>query len=166
MNNAKSVNTKALLACALLLVLVAGALLLAQAQKTPPSPAGEHVSTVPYWEIGNRVQILGTLGQPIGTYLRLEGKRVGQAKVPTKTGPGDFRVEKVNGKPLAQPLTLWSEPVKAWPMGTRGVVEGYETGEMIGVPEEVLARTGRPAPQAVWQFSVHFISLAAKPARR
>ncbi|HVT14514.1 MAG TPA: hypothetical protein VHE55_19795 [Fimbriimonadaceae bacterium] len=114
---------------------------------------------VSYAEVGSRVQIVGRLGEPLGSYLVLNGVRFGDSHGPTMMGGGNFRVQSVNGKHLAEPVELWIDSIKKLPAGRRCKVEGYETGQMIGVPGEVLRRTGQTPPQAVWQFSVEFVTV-------
>ncbi len=116
---------------------------------------------VPYSEVGSRVQIVGRLGEPLGAYLVLDGIRFGESQGPTMMGGGNYRVESVNGKRLTKPVELWIDSIKKLPAGRRCRVDGYETGQMIGVPGEVLRRTGQAPPQAVWQFSVEFVTVKA-----
>ena len=167
MNNFVRLRLIGLRSCVLLSVFVFGSLLLARAQKRPTSPSrSHHPTTFPYWQVGHQVQILGAFGRPIGTYLRLEGKRVGRSQYPTKSGPGNVLVQRVNGTTLSSPMTVWSDQARSLPVDTSCLVEGYETGEMVGVPPDVLAHTGGAAPQAVWNFHVHFISLSARKKSR
>ena len=115
--------------------------------------------TVSYADIGNKVQILGRFGLPLGTYLTLDGTRFGLAKGPTKVGGGNFRIERVNSEPLSAPMEMWVDKIKGFATDTPCRVEGYETGEMIGVPDEVLRRSGGFQPQAGWQFHVDFVTV-------
>ncbi len=120
---------------------------------------------IPYTDVGHRAQIVGRFDQPIGDYLVLEGIRIGSAQHPSKLGFDNFKVEKINGKPLGTPVKIWVDELTPKPAGTRCTAEGYETGEMIGVPDQVLDRTGRPGPQAPWQFAVRFVVLSARQTK-
>jgi hypothetical protein len=118
---------------------------------------------VRYDEVGHKIRIIGRYGHPLGTYLELDGRRHGNSKGPTKTGGGNFIVERVNGKAVADATDIYVPQLAAEKDGTRCRVEGYETGEMIGVPDAVLKRTGGPGPQAAWQFYVRLEVLKAAP---
>ena len=146
----------------ILVVGATAALAFAQGQQKRPEPSvPKQPISVPYTDIGHSVKIIGAYGLPLGTYLKLEGRRIGTATKPTKLGEGNFLAEKVNGKPLPAPTSLWLDRVTALPAGTACSVEGYETGEMIGVSNEVIQHTG-VAPQAAFQFNVHFVTLTVR----
>ncbi len=157
METGTRINLKRLLTGSVLAASALGLLVLAHGQPRQAQQPNKHVMAVSYWDIGGRIQVIGNFGQAIGSYLVLEGKRNGKSKMPTKTGPGDFLVTKVNGKPLSPPAPIWVQGVASYPIGTLCRVDGYETGEMIGVPPDVLQHTGGIAPQAVWHFNVHFV---------
>lgn len=120
-----------------------------------PAAREEQAQTVPYTDLGYRVQVIGPLGTPLGRYLTIEGRRAQQGKVGVQT----LLVEKVDGKPLKTPVGLWVDNIRNLPAGTRCVLKGYETGRMIGTPPDVLRKAGLPAPQAGWQFQVVFIAV-------
>jgi len=124
--------------------------------------------TFPYTDYGERFQITGMFGLPLGTYLKLEGQRVGTGKGPRRMGLGNFRVERVNGRVQAAPLIVWVNRVTVLPAGTRCMVRGYETGEMTGEPLDVERHVPGPLPQAVWSFRPRLVVLSvttAVPAR-
>ncbi len=102
---------------------------------------------------GDRVP-MGRLGRPIGSYLTIEGVRMGaeQGKVGTKT----LLVDTVNGSELEQPIGIWIENVEALPASTRCVFKGYESARWIGIPQEVIEATGCE-PQAGWQLWRYFV---------
>src|ERR1043166_818351 len=104
-------------------------------------------STVPYTDIGTRIQVLGQFGSPLGSYLKLEGKRQGTAMHNAMNVAGDFLVERVNGVKLATPRMMWIDQVAKYPEGTDCLVRGYESGEMIGVPAEVTKNEGGAGSQ-------------------
>ena len=126
---------------------------------TAAPTVGPSVSSISYTDIGDSVQILGRFGLPLGRYLTLEGRRIGTDKVPRKMGAGNFLVEKVNGKATSQPCTVWVNRMTTLPAGTRCVLTGYETGEMVGIPPDVQTHIGGPMMQAVWHFSVRLVVL-------
>lgn len=102
----------------------------------------------------NRV---GTLGYKLGTYLTIGGVRAEEGKVGTHT----LLVDTIGGNTLDKPIGIWIENVEL-PKGERCVLKGYETGSMIGTPDEVLRATGAPQPQAKWQFHFHFIATSVE----
>lgn len=108
----------------------------------PPFPTGQKNVAPP----------VGLLGYPIGSYLTIEGVRAEQGKVGVHT----LLVDTINGHKLDKPVGLWIENQEL-PQGERRVLKGYETGEWIGTPDEVLRATGGPAPQAKWQFGFLFV---------
>jgi len=98
---------------------------------------------------------MGRLGQRLGTYLTIEGVRMEEGKVGTQT----LLVDTVNGRKLSSPVGVWVENVKhpGLPKGTRCIIRGYESGEMIGLPDAVAEAENIPPPQAMWQFRRYFI---------
>ncbi len=97
---------------------------------------------------------MGKLGYPLGTYLTIEGIRMEKGKVGTQT----LLVNVVNGKKLPSPIPIWIDNIKnpGLPKDTRCVFRGYESGKMIGVPNEVAEKEQIPQSQAVWQFFHYF----------
>ncbi len=100
---------------------------------------------------------VGSLGYNIGSYLTIEGVRQEVGKVGNQT----LRVDTINGHKLEQPVPIWMNGVEL-PAKERCIFKGYETGEWIGVPEEVLRATGKPAPQAGWQFRFSFAATSVE----
>ena len=98
---------------------------------------------------------MGRLGQPLGTYLTIEGVRMEEGKVGTRT----LLVDTVHGKKLSSPIGVWVENAKdpGLPKGEKCIIRGYESGEMIGLPEAVAEAENMPPPQAMWQFRRYFI---------
>lgn len=80
-----------------------------------------------------------------------------------KVGTRTLLVDTVNERRLAKPVGVWIDNVKqpGLPKGTRCVIKGYESGEMIGVPPAVAKAEHIPLPQAGWQFRVYFIMTSA-----
>lgn len=109
----------------------------------------------------NASSIQGRLGHPLGTYLTIEGMRSEHGK----TGVRTLAVETVNGKSLPEPVGIWIENVAELPEGTRVVLKGYESGRMIGIPPEVMAKEPRVnGSQASWQFQTYFLVTSVEEA--
>ncbi len=103
----------------------------------------------------------GKLGFALGTYLRIEGSRVEGPK----TGGRTLRVDTVNGKKLDASVEIGIDNVDSLPAGTRCILRGYETGQMIGTPpavEQAAKEQGKEIsrPQAMWQFFRYFVILS------
>lgn len=96
---------------------------------------------------------LGRLGYPLGKYLTIAGVRAERGKV----GVNTLLVDKVDGQDVSPPIGLWVENVDGLPAGIRCVLNGYESGKMIGLPHEVAEKEKIPYPQAAWQFYRYFI---------
>jgi hypothetical protein len=95
----------------------------------------------------------GRLGYPLGKYLTIEGVRAERGKVGAKS----LLVDTVNGQDVSPPIGLWIDNVDGLPARTRCVLNGYESGKMIGLPREVAEKENIPFPQAAWQFYRYFI---------
>ena len=100
----------------------------------------------------------GRLGFPLGTYLTISGRTPdgGRMKVNTTT---TLMVEQVNGQAGEKPVSIVVENLGRFyfPSNTTITIRGYETGRMIGVPNEVATKESIPIPQAVWQFHRTFV---------
>ena len=59
---------------------------------------------------------------------------------------------------LRPPIGVWIDNVDALPAGTRCILNGYESGKMIGLPRAVAEKENLPNPQACWQFYRYFIA--------
>ena len=81
-----------------------------------------------------RIVPAGLLGYPLGTPLRIEGIRQPKRKF------YDLIVSKVNNKELKQPITILIENLEKpfLPSDTVCVLNGYETGKMLGTPPALL----------------------------
>ena len=104
---------------------------------------------------------MGRLGYPIGTFLTISGIRA-ELREEAKVGTGTLIVDNVGGKRLEAPMRVLIRNVGSLPSGTRCSFRGYETGEWIGVPDEVLEATGSRGPQALWQFYRYFIVVSVE----
>ena len=116
----------------------------------------DKVTKVSFTDVGRSVQIIGQYGKPPGTVLKLEGRRVGNSKGPSKMGGGNFRIERIDGVPLKEKSIPWIEEILKLPEGTRCTIEAYETGSMIGSPPGAIEH-GAPIMQAVWQFKLDLV---------
>lgn len=100
----------------------------------------------------------GKLGHPLGTYLTIEGVRFGVDKIgKAKIDAHTLLVDTINGKKLDRPITISIETSGSLPMRKRCVFRGYESGRMVGVPDEVARTENLPLPQVRWQFHRYFI---------
>ena len=117
-------------------------------------------------DVGTRVEVIGALGMPLGKWLTLEGLR--PETMPGKGGQhrtfGNlFKVDRVNGQALRLPVYVTLDNVRQLPAKTACTFSGYETGGMVGMPEDALLHTGhhKPAPQAAiswgWRFEERFV---------
>jgi hypothetical protein len=102
---------------------------------------------------------IGSLGHPLGDYLTIEGTRPDGPK----TGVSTLRVEAVNGRKLAEPISIWIDNLDL-PDGARCKIKGYETVRMIGkapARSDAEKEESRPAlsPQAGWQVQLYFVAL-------
>lgn len=93
------------------------------------------------------------LGHPLGKYLTIEGIRAERGKV----GVRSLLVDRINGQEVSPPIGIWIENVDALPKGVRCILNGYESGRMIGVPQEVAEKENMPSGQAMWQFQTYFL---------
>jgi hypothetical protein len=122
----------------------------------------------------------GLLGDRLGEYLTIEGVLAEGGKTET----GTFLVDTVNGKKLDKPVaivvrvhdfdaTRFDKPVgyvmKSDPHRT--ILKGFESGEMIGVPEGVraaareLGRAEVPVSPQAWQWRPYFVALIISDAK-
>ena len=98
--------------------------------------------------------IMGKLGYSLGTYLTIEGTLAGEAK------PGSrFIVDTLNGQKLTPPIDIDIRDYKKWGLAEdrRYILKGYESGEMLGVPNDAASIENLPPEQPVWQFYKYFI---------
>ena len=100
---------------------------------------------------------IGRLGYPIGTYLTIEGVRSERGKVGTQS----LLVDKIGDYKVPEPFGLWIENLEL-PEGVRCVLKGYESGQWIGTPDNVLKATGALPQQAAWQFHFHFLATSVE----
>lgn len=96
---------------------------------------------------------VGILGYTIGTYLTIQGVREEHGTL----GRQSFLVDKIGDYRLDKPVGIWIENVDL-PKGIRCILKGYESGDWIGTPENVLLATGAPPPQCAWQFHFYFLA--------
>jgi tetratricopeptide (TPR) repeat protein len=101
---------------------------------------------------------MGLLGYPLGTYLTIEGAS-GEW---TEKMPNTLFVYRVNGERLPMGLfsmQIWIDnaSVGTLPKGTRCILRGYETGEMRGVPSEIIKKERLERPEEPWGFYRYFV---------
>lgn len=104
----------------------------------------------------------GLLSDSLGLLLTIEGVK---ELNPTWTNDQTLVVQKLNGKPLAKPVSIWIENLELKKHQSY-VLKGYENGTMIGTPPaiEVFAtQQGRKletVSQTAWQWRTHFVVLS------
>ena len=98
----------------------------------------------------------GVLGHPLGTHLKIEGKRYVDANHPGAF-PNSMVVDTVNGRSLARPIAIEIANVPFVPTDTRCIVSGYESGKMVGLPVAVAHAEGLEPAQVIWQFYNFFV---------
>lgn len=121
-------------------------------------PAQQRSLRPPRVELQNGIIPVGSLGEPLGRYLKVEGIREEEGKV----GVSTLRVDTVNGRKLREPVDIWVENLDL-PEGERCVLKGYENCRMIGDPPAVMEaarESGRKfgLRQAGWQMQMFFTS--------
>src|SRR5205809_575283 len=103
-------------------------------------------STQAKWD---EVEIIGSLGKPLGTYIRTEGV------VPDKSSmmASPFEVRKVNGVELSAPVLIEMHCEGKLGKGKHYVFRGYETGGMVSTPTDPEDRSAGQ-PQQSYHFGV------------
>jgi hypothetical protein len=112
-------------------------------------------------ELRTGIVPIGSLGEPLGRYLEIEGTRVEGFKLGVRT----LRVDTVNGRKLREPIPIWVDNVDL-PEAERCVLKGYEDCRMIVQPpavEEAARESGKVIgqPQAGWQMQMFFVATSA-----
>ena len=104
----------------------------------------------------------GKLGFTLGKYLMIEGVRGTKPTDKTIKDPHSLIVDTVNGKKLRNPIHIY---VRNASLGAeiRYSLRGYETGQMRGIPGEIIQKEKEfmgdtPAPQVAWHFSTDFVA--------
>ncbi len=75
---------------------------------------------------------IGSLGEPLGPYFKIEVTRVEGYKAGART----LRVDAVNGQRLREPIPIWVDNV-ALPVAERCILKGCEESRLIGQPPAV-----------------------------
>jgi hypothetical protein len=120
--------------------------------------ADDPITRVNSDDVGIRVQIIGELGQPLGTFLRIEGRP------PAHPGmlANPLLVEKVDGKQLEKPFLIETQRAEKFVAGRSYSLAGYENGAMNSEPEEALIKAGLAKPgdvQQPYRFATWFVVL-------
>jgi hypothetical protein len=97
------------------------------------------------------VEIIGSLGKPLGTWIRIEG--VVPSKAVMMANP--FEVRKVNGVELTTPVLIEMKCDGKLKPGGRYVFRGYETGAMESTPTDP-ENPSAGQPQQSYHFGVWF----------
>jgi hypothetical protein len=99
----------------------------------------------------DEVQIIGSLGKPLGTYIRIEG--VVPDKEIMMSNP--IEVRKVNGVELSSPVLIEMHCEGKLEKGKHYVFRGYESGGMVSSPDDPENRSAGQ-PQQPYHFAVWF----------
>jgi hypothetical protein len=120
---------------------------------------------IPYHQLNRTVQIVGSLGIPLGKVIKVEGIALNPGEIREKAFAGKtlLKVLTVNGKKLKNPVTIvWQtlsfvnlNPPKP---GQTVTYFGYETGEMRGIPEEAFRHIPYATTQG-YHFATYFVAL-------
>ncbi len=109
------------------------------------------------------VQVVGSLGQPLGTFITIEGTK---PKVAAMADPNPISVDTIGGKKLATPVELNVREAKEFSPGVRYLLRGYETGGMTSVPIDPAKPDDAIGQQQPYQLAVWFEATQVKqPAR-
>ncbi|MFA6431340.1 MAG: hypothetical protein WCV91_03020 [Candidatus Margulisiibacteriota bacterium] len=113
-------------------------------------------------EIGNKIQVIGELGFPLGEIIRIQGEV--PAKLPKQSMAGEgkvfLNVTAVNDIQLKSPKLIRIDPlgiasIKKPEMNKTMKYIGYETGEFVGIPSQAF----KYIPQATtsgYHFEIFF----------
>lgn len=101
------------------------------------------IDTIHYADLHHKIEITGSLGEPLGRICTLEAMVVPEDEKRSKAESGVplLKVSRVNGKKLIKPVIIRYEQF-AWNSAGELAedkiykITGYETGGMSGIPEE------------------------------
>ncbi|MCC6682772.1 MAG: hypothetical protein IT445_17870 [Phycisphaeraceae bacterium] len=119
---------------------------------TPPTP-------VPVQELGTKYQLIGQVGEPLGSVVTVRGV-IGTGRSKADQSKPQLRVRSINGRTTQQDIMLpiyayfgefGEDGLPALELGQYYEFEAYESGGYIGVPSEVFERGS-----AVIQTTDHF----------
>lgn len=99
--------------------------------------------TLEYDHVNSQVKIIGSLGKPLGTLMKIEGEVLAYGEVLRKEDQGRavLRVETIDGRKLSPPIAItfstfpWTGISEPRP-GSSCTYIGFETGCMVGVPHD------------------------------
>jgi len=124
----------------------------ADAKASPAAAVAANVRQVPAGDLlSGNVILIGSLGNPLGRYVTIEGTK--PAKALMMANP--MEIDAVDGKVLAAPILMEIHGAAGLPEGTRCILHGYETGALVSTPDDPAVK-GAPAPQASYRFAVWF----------
>ena len=146
---------------AVLLLAVAATFTVVAAQSPRNAPPADPLTID---EINQR-GVMGRLGHPLGTIVRVTGRTVDgdQLRLKEFSGKTVLQIERVDGKLLSSPMLF---PFQAFldmiddpAAGRRFEYIGYETGAFTGRPQGTFDHVP-PIPSTAWRFSTSFEILA------
>ncbi len=116
--------------------------------------------TVDSTALGKTVVVKGTLGQPLGRLITIEGAVAGPEHLKTKAQQGRtwFLVRKVKGKDLPAPclIELPLLPADTPAAGKTTTLRGYEDGGFRGIPAAALKEMTAIPQTTSWAFVTFF----------
>jgi hypothetical protein len=122
--------------------------------------AGDEPKQVTVEQLNDSVTIIGSLGQPLGTYIKIEGNIPDQPILMANP----LAVDTVNGKKLDKPILIEIHTSDQFKKNVRYQFRGYETGGMVSTPTDPEDHSGNPGPQVIYHFAVWFVPVAPAPA--
>jgi hypothetical protein len=123
--------------------------------------------SVNYADLGNKIEVIGPLNEPLGKLITIEGALVPEDKRRTYVEANEtealFEVTKVQGRQLDTHVRI---DVRSFafhrvliPQDQSGVIlKGYQTGGFEHIPEEAYKIVG-PTTNAKWHFRVGFMAV-------
>jgi hypothetical protein len=125
--------------------------------QTAPKPTQEKEVTATNDLTKETMIPIGSLGYPMGTYLTLEGDMIR-----TKLFGTTFLISVINGKKPAETrfIDIKNYEKLDLPLNKGRVLNGYESGEMDGIPDEVIEAERifvAPSERKLWKFDKYFI---------
>jgi hypothetical protein len=115
----------------------------------PAARAAEKPQDVPVSKLGGAYRLIGTLGQPLGTAVTVQGVYVENGRKGPESGPSVV-VQRINGRATQEHIQIRAAPFRhaeglpSLALGATYELEGYETGELFGYPRAALGSSPIP----------------------
>jgi hypothetical protein len=98
-------------------------------------------------------QVIGSLGQPIGTYMNVAGHAPDQFLMMTNP----FYVDQIDGKSITPPLLIDVENTPRFELGAKHRLRGYESAGFVARPDDPQLH-GKDPSQTFFRFDVWFVA--------